>query len=86
MVATTSQAINVQARTLLVELHVDNPDGQLQPGAYAQVTFHLPTNPDVLPIPTSALLFREQGLQVATIGPGDKIQLKSVTSWPKPRH
>jgi multidrug efflux pump subunit AcrA (membrane-fusion protein) len=29
-------------------------------------------------IPTSALLFREQGLQVATVGPGDKIELKPV--------
>jgi RND family efflux transporter MFP subunit len=78
-VATTSGAINLQARTLLVELHADNPDGLLQPGAYAQVVFHLPTNPNVLRIPTSALLFREEGLQVATIGPGDKIELKSVT-------
>jgi multidrug efflux pump subunit AcrA (membrane-fusion protein) len=32
----------------------------------------------VVRIPTSALLFREQGLQVATVGPGDKIELKSV--------
>ena len=78
-VATTSDAINMEARTLLVELHVDNPDGLLQPGAYAQVVFRLPSNPDVLRIPTSALVFREQGLQVATLGPGDKIELKSVT-------
>ena len=78
-VATTSGAINVKARTLLVELHADNPDGLLQPGAYAQVTFHLPGNPDVVRIPTSALLFREQELQVATLGPGDKVELKSVT-------
>ena len=47
-VATTSDAINMEARTLLVELHVDNPDGLLQPGAYAQVVFRLPSNPDVL--------------------------------------
>lgn len=78
-VATTSNAINMESRTLLVELHADNPDGLLQPGAYAQVVFRLPSNPDVLRIPTSALLFREQGLQVATLGPGDKIELKSVT-------
>jgi multidrug efflux pump subunit AcrA (membrane-fusion protein) len=45
-VATTAQAINLRARTLLVELHADNPDGLLQPGAYAQVVFRLPTNPD----------------------------------------
>jgi len=78
-VATTSDAINMEARTLLVELHVDNPDGLLQPGAYAQVVFRLPSNPDVLRIPTSALVFRKQGLQVARLGPGDKIELKSVT-------
>ena len=58
---------------------MDNPDGLLQPGAYAQVVFRLPSNPDVLRIPTSALVFRTQGLQVATLGPGDKIELKSVT-------
>ena len=67
------------ARTLLVELHADNPDGLLQPGAYAQVDFELPTNPNVVRIPTSALLFRENGLQVATIGPDNKIELKPVT-------
>jgi RND family efflux transporter MFP subunit len=77
-IATTSSAINMNARTLLVELHTDNPDGLLQPGAYAQVTFQLPTEPDVVRIPTSALLFREQGLQVATLGPGNRIELKSV--------
>jgi RND family efflux transporter MFP subunit len=78
-VATTSDAINTSARTLLVELHADNPDGLLQPGAYAQVDFELPSTPDVVRLPTSALLFRENGLKVATIGPGDKIELKPVT-------
>ncbi len=77
-IATTSSAINTTARTLLVELHADNPDSLLQPGAYAQVTFQLPTDPNVVRIPTSALVFREQGMQVATLGPGNKIQLKSV--------
>jgi RND family efflux transporter MFP subunit len=78
-VATTSSAINLSARTLLVELHAENPDAQLQPGAYAHVDFVLPSNPDVVRIPTSALMFREQGLQVATLGPGNKIELKPIT-------
>jgi nucleotide-binding universal stress UspA family protein len=30
-------------------------------------------------IPTSALIFREHGTEVATIGPGDRIELKPVT-------
>jgi RND family efflux transporter MFP subunit len=78
-VATTSSAINTSARTLLVELHADNPDGLLQPGAYAQADFELPTNPDVVRVPTSALIFREHGMEVATIGAGDRIELKPVT-------
>ncbi len=79
IVATTSSAINTSARTLLVELHADNPDSLLQPGAYARVELELPSNPDVVRIPTSALIFREQGLEVAIVGPGDKIELKPVT-------
>ena len=78
-VATTSNAINLSARTLLVELHADNPDGLLQPGAYAGVDFELPSTPDVVRIPTSALIFRERGMEVATIGPDDKIELKPIT-------
>jgi RND family efflux transporter MFP subunit len=80
-VATTSSAINMSARTLLVELHTDNRDGLLQPGAYAQVKFNLSseTASGVVRIPTSALIFREDGLQVAILGPGDKVELKGVT-------
>jgi len=78
-VATTSNAISETARTLLVELHAANPDGQLQPGAYAKVNFELPGNPHVVRLPTSALIFRENGLEVATIGPDNKIELKPIT-------
>ena len=78
-VATTSNAINESARTLLVELHAANPDGQLQPGAYAQVKFELPSNPHVVRLPTSALIFRENGMEVATIGADNKIEMKPIT-------
>ena len=78
-VATTSSAINLNARTLLVELYAENPDGLLQPGAYAQTDFELPSNPNVVRIPTSALVFRERGMEVAIVGPGDRIELKPIT-------
>ena len=79
VVATTSNAINLSARTLLVELQADNPDALLQPGAYAQVDFQLPGNAHIVRIPTSALIFREHGLKVATLGPGNRAVLKPVT-------
>jgi RND family efflux transporter MFP subunit len=78
-VATTSSAINLAARTLLVELHADNPDDQLQPGAYARVSFELPAQPNVLRLPTSTLIFRERGMEVATIGANNEVVIKPVT-------
>jgi RND family efflux transporter MFP subunit len=78
-VATTARAINMTSRTLLVELHAQNADGLLQPGTYAEVHFHLPSDPNTVQIPASALLFRSEGLQVAVIGSDDKIELRKVT-------
>jgi RND family efflux transporter MFP subunit len=79
VVATTARAIDTDSRTLLVELHADNSQGLLQPGTYAEVHFNLPPNPDMLTIPTTALVFREEGLQVAVVGADGRAKLKSVT-------
>jgi RND family efflux transporter MFP subunit len=78
-IVTTSHAISQSSRTLLVELQANNPDGALQPGTYAEVHFNLPDSPDTLRLPTSALLFREDGLRVATVGPDNRIALKPVS-------
>ena len=75
---TTAQSINDTSRTMLVELEADNPKGQLRPGTYAEVHFKLPNNPNILRVPTSALLFREEGLQAAVVGPDNKVSLKAV--------
>ncbi len=77
-VSTTSEAINKTARTLLVELHAANTDNLLQPGTFAQVRFNVADNPSILRIPTSALIFREDGPQLAILGPGDKVELRSI--------
>ncbi len=79
LVVTTSHAIDKNTRTLLVELNADNRDETLQPGSYAEVQFSLPGNPEILHLPTSALLFREHGLEVAVVGDDSKISLKKVT-------
>jgi RND family efflux transporter MFP subunit len=79
VVVTSAHAIDPTSRTLLVELQIDNANGELQPGTYAQVHFKLPNNPNIMRLPTSALLFREDGLRVATVGPDDKVFLKPVT-------
>jgi len=78
VVATTAEAIAKTSRTLLVELHAGNLDNLLQPGTFAQVHFNLPNNPSTLRIPTSALIFREDGVQVAVLGPDNKVEIKQV--------
>jgi RND family efflux transporter MFP subunit len=79
IVTNNSSAIDVASRTLLVEMHAENPDGLLQPGTFAEVHWNLPSDPKLIRIPTSALLFRQHGLQVAVVGPEDKVTLRHVT-------
>jgi RND family efflux transporter MFP subunit len=77
----TARAIDPASRTLLVEFDVDNRDGKLLPGAYTEV--HLNVHQGVAPliIPVSALIFRNQGLQVGTVvngSNGDQAKLVQV--------
>jgi RND family efflux transporter MFP subunit len=77
-IATTSDAIDPKSRSLLVELLADNKQGLLKPGAFAQVTFELPPNPDTLTLPASALLFRDESILVATVDSQSHIELKKI--------
>lgn len=74
----TSKAIDPTSRTLLVEVDVDNRNGDLVPGAYAQVHFKLENAQPSLIIPVPALIFRSEGLQVAIVVDG-KAKLVPIT-------
>jgi multidrug efflux pump subunit AcrA (membrane-fusion protein) len=56
-----------------------NPDGKLWAGTYAEVTFELPGDAEMLRVPASALIFRSNGAQLATVRPGGRILMKDVT-------
>jgi len=77
-VVRTADAIDPATRTLLTEVDVDNHDGHLLPGAYAQVHFAVPVQTVRIAVPVNALLFRAEGPRVAVVGPNQKIQLKTV--------
>lgn len=66
-VVRTSGYIDPASRTLLVEVDYDNRAGVLTPGAYTQVHFRLKSAVPTRTIPTSALMFRSEGLRVATV-------------------
>lgn len=64
--------------TVLVQFGLDNLDNALQPGAYAEVKFPLPAGANGIRVPATALMFRDDGMQVATIGPNNRVKLKTV--------
>jgi RND family efflux transporter MFP subunit len=75
----TANAIDPTSRTLLVEIAVDNPTGQLFTGSYAEVHLKLPTAASAFILPVNTLLFRAEGLRVASVGEGQKVELKPIT-------
>ncbi len=76
-IARNSNAIDPATRTLNVEVDVDNPKGELLPGAYVFVHFKVPEHASNLMIPANTLLFRAQGLQVGVVRDG-RVQLVPV--------
>jgi RND family efflux transporter MFP subunit len=78
-VARTSHAIGMNSRTLLTEVDVPNPKGELFPGAYAQVHFHLSLKAVPLVLPGNTVLFQAQGPQVGVVNSQNHVELRKVT-------
>ena len=74
----TAEAINPSTGTLLTEVDVNNPTGQLLSGSYAQVHFKVPGRVSTFTVPVETLLFRSEGLRVAVVRDG-KAELVPVT-------
>jgi membrane fusion protein, multidrug efflux system len=77
-VEASAQAVDVSSGTTRMQLALDNAKGELMPGSYANVRLSLQRDGVPLSIPASALIFNQNGLRVATVGPDDKIRFKQV--------
>jgi len=77
-VTRTSESIDMASRTLNTEIDVDNPTGQLLPGAYVHVHLKLPGQTRSVIIPSNTLLFRSEGLRVGVVRNGHA-QLTPIT-------
>jgi len=75
---TTSRAVTPQSGAQEIELQIDNLDGALKPGEYAQVKFALPADDGAIHVPASALQFRDSGMSVAVLGPDNRVVIKPV--------
>jgi RND family efflux transporter MFP subunit len=75
----TAEALDPTARTLLVELETDNSKGELLPGGLTEVHMKSPIPGASVRLPASALLFRAEGLRVATVESNGHAILHAVT-------
>jgi RND family efflux transporter MFP subunit len=78
-VVRSAGSLDSAARTMLTEVQIDNRDGSLLPGMYAQVKFTLAEQRTSLVIPTSSLVIDHSGMHVVTVDRGRKLHFVPVT-------
>lgn len=74
----TASAFNPNTRTVTTELVLDNKSGELWPNSYATATFRAPADPDQLILPEGAIVFRQEGTQVALVDDSNHVHLVNV--------
>jgi RND family efflux transporter MFP subunit len=79
VVEASAKSVDVASGTTRMLLVVDNPSGELMTGAFANVHLELPAPDTAINVPSSALIFDQSGLRIATVGVDDKVVLKTVT-------
>jgi len=77
--ARTAQSIEVASRTLLTEIDVENPKGELLPGSYAEVHLKAGSATSTFTLPVNAVIFRTEGVVVAVVQTGGHVAIKPVT-------
>jgi RND family efflux transporter MFP subunit len=73
-----SKAMNASSHSMQVELQADNAAGKFFGGSYCNVHFEMPTDANLVNIPSTALVSGNQHTQVATLDSNDKVVLKTV--------
>ena len=75
----SANAIDQTSRTVLMQFEADNHNNELLAGGYTQVHMKLTTQGSSVRLPVNTLIFRAEGLQVATVDANNHVQLKTVT-------
>jgi RND family efflux transporter MFP subunit len=77
--AASADAVSSQSGTVLAQFQIDNSDGTLRPGDYADVKLAVPAGSGGIRLPATALIFRDEGLMVATVSADSRVVLKPIT-------
>jgi RND family efflux transporter MFP subunit len=78
LVTRTSNSLDPATRTLLTEVQVQNADGRLMPGMFAQVDLTVPRRHPPLLIPGDTLVVRSDGPQVAVVQPDATVHFTRI--------
>lgn len=73
-----ASALDPTSRTLRAEVGLDNRDGVLLPGMYAQVQVDVVRADPPLLVPASALITRGEGTQLATVNRERRVQYRQI--------
>jgi RND family efflux transporter MFP subunit len=73
-----SKSINASSHSMQVELQADNAAGKFFGGSYCNVHFEIPTDANLVKLPSTALVTGNQGTQVAVLDSNNRVVLKSV--------
>lgn len=79
-VSRTARALDQSSRSMLTEVDVQNPDGVLRAGLYANVTIDVPRQHPGVIVPDEALVFNARGLQVAVVD-GDVVHYRTISIY-----
>jgi RND family efflux transporter MFP subunit len=77
-VVRTARAINPTSRTLLTEIDVPNPSGDLFAGAHVQIRVTTGGDTQSLLIPANTLIFRQDQISVGIVGSDHKVEVRKI--------
>jgi len=77
-VARYAKALDQTAHTMLTELHIDNKNGELLPGLYADVTLRIKPRLAYFIVPTPAVIIRAGDPTIAVLDDQDVAHLRNV--------
>ncbi len=78
-VEASAQSVTPSTGTTLMQIVVDNRNGEMMPGDYASIRLDATTMAGMLTLPSSVLVFDARGLSVATLDASNHVQFKPVT-------
>jgi RND family efflux transporter MFP subunit len=78
-VSASAQSVDAASGTTRIQLLVDNADGELMTGAFANISLDLPRPELAISVPASALIFDQSGLHVAIVDANNRVVLKTIT-------